>query len=255
MYLARELARRRLLRPTALVSHGARDVLFSRQGIGDSGANRLRTRLLGAVADREGEPIVAAARDVGDDVADHVYREARTLLECHVAAGDVCVVLSSSPHELVEAVSVALGAHHGVGTKAEIRDGRFTGRLDGPFCYGEGKLARLAEQLDDPPLASAVAYSDSRVRPPVAHVGRVPDRGEPRSQAASGGAPAGVADPALPLTGRADCRRDTGGGRRRRGHRHDARGRRHPTGGGGRAARNATPARGGPRCATSASCG
>ena len=40
-------------------------------------------------------------------------------------------------------------------------DGRFTGRLDGPFCYGAGKLERLTAALGPVDLAAAYAYADS----------------------------------------------------------------------------------------------
>ncbi len=38
------------------------------------------------------------------------------------------------------------GVQQGVGTRTEVIDGRMTGRLDGPFCPSDGKLARLRER-------------------------------------------------------------------------------------------------------------
>ena len=52
----------------------------------------------------------------------------------------------------------------GIGTRYEVDgDGRFTGRLDGPFVYGPGKveaMQRFAE-LHGIDLESSYAYSDS----------------------------------------------------------------------------------------------
>ena len=52
----------------------------------------------------------------------------------------------------------------GIGTRYEVdADGRFTGELDGPFMYGEGKVEAMrrfaAEHEID--LAASYAYSDS----------------------------------------------------------------------------------------------
>ena len=71
------------------------------------------------------------------------------------------MVVSASPQELVDVAVRALGAHRGVGTRLEIVDGRFTGRLEGAFCHGRGKLARLWSDLGTADLGDASAYSDS----------------------------------------------------------------------------------------------
>ena len=36
-----------------------------------------------------------------------------------------------------------------------------TGRLDGPFCHGAGKIHRLRAELGDVDLTDAVLYTDS----------------------------------------------------------------------------------------------
>ena len=79
----------------------------------------------------------------------------------HLDSGDFCIVLSASPHELVESVAVALGAHRAVGTRIDIVDGVLTGRLDGPFCYGAGKLEALEREVGRIDLHTATAYADS----------------------------------------------------------------------------------------------
>ena len=52
----------------------------------------------------------------------------------------------------------------GIGTRYELdAEGRFTGRLDGPFMYGEGKLEGMRgfAEAHDIDLAESWAYSDS----------------------------------------------------------------------------------------------
>ena len=67
------------------------------------------------------------------------------------------MVLTASPQVLAEAVAAALGAHRAVGTRLEVVDGRFTGRLDGVFCYGPGKLDRLRAELGSVDFDEATA--------------------------------------------------------------------------------------------------
>jgi phosphoserine phosphatase len=51
----------------------------------------------------------------------------------------------------------------GIGTRGEIVDGVYTGRLAGPFCYGRGKVEAIAElaRWEGLDLAQCYAYSDS----------------------------------------------------------------------------------------------
>jgi HAD superfamily hydrolase (TIGR01490 family) len=161
MALARELARRGLVPRTQLVRHAGRNVVFARRGLGNSAVDNVRTGALAALAGRATCEVVPVAHDVGRQLAAHVYGGARRLLELHQAAGDFCVLLSASPQELVESVAHAVGAHRAVGTRVEVNGGRFTGRLDGAFCYGVGKLTRLHDELGEVDLGTAHAYSDS----------------------------------------------------------------------------------------------
>ena len=161
MALARELVRRGLVPRAQLVRHAGRSAVFARRGLGDGAVASVRTGALAALAGRAASDLAPVARDGGCQLAADVYGGARRLLELHQMAGDFCVLLSASPQELVEAVGQALGAHRAVGTRVEVEGGRFTGRLDGAFCYGVGKLTRLHDELGDLDLDTAHAYSDS----------------------------------------------------------------------------------------------
>jgi HAD superfamily hydrolase (TIGR01490 family) len=134
---------------------------YARRGEVGGQADGLLARLLAASAGREHAPLLALSRSVAEQVARTAPDGARQLVAGHRRAGDLCIVLSASPHELVEAVALHLGAHKGIGTRGEVRDGRLTGRLDGPFCHGPGKLARLRDDFGARPLNLSAAYSDS----------------------------------------------------------------------------------------------
>ena len=161
MALARELARCGFVSRGQLVRHAGRNAVFRQRGLGDAAIDDVRAGALAALAGRAAADLVPVAREVGRRLGSEIFGGARRLLGLHQAAGDFCVVLSASPQELVEAVAQTLGAHRAVGTRVEVRDGHYTGRLDGTFCYGVGKLTRLHAELGDVDLAGAHAYSDS----------------------------------------------------------------------------------------------
>jgi phosphoserine phosphatase len=56
-----------------------------------------------------------------------------------------------------------LGFDGAAGSKLEKRDGLYTGRFDGPYCYRKGKPVRMREiaERDGLDLAASWAYSDS----------------------------------------------------------------------------------------------
>jgi len=160
-YLGRALVRTRVLRPRQLCGFAVRELLFRRRGLSHAGADRLRERLLTMVAGVERSLLIPVVEEAGSAVAGLVPPAALRLVRQHRELGDYCVVLSSSPQELVERVAAELGVQHGVGTRAEVVDGRFTGRLDGPFCHSDGKLARLRDELGVVDLSRTWAYSDA----------------------------------------------------------------------------------------------
>lgn len=161
VHLGRELVRRGTIPPSLVARYGLTHLVFRQRGLSQARTERIVRSLLGAVAGMEAAPLAAAARDVGAVVAEQAHPTARWLVDRHLAAGDLCVIVSASPHELVEAAAAALGIHRAIGTRLEAVDGRCTGRLDGPFCYGAAKLAALKRELGPVDLANATAYADS----------------------------------------------------------------------------------------------
>jgi phosphoserine phosphatase len=50
-----------------------------------------------------------------------------------------------------------------LGTKLEVRDGKLTGRFITPNCYGQEKVNRLKQVLNEPRQAYSIkAFGDSR---------------------------------------------------------------------------------------------
>jgi HAD superfamily hydrolase (TIGR01490 family) len=156
----------------ALVAHGhisrrrlaracAEHALYRRRGSTDAQIERVRQRALSVMAGLERDPIVALADRVAQQLVAGMTSDARLVLDRHLADGDFCVLLSASPHELVESIGRRLGLHRSIGTKAGAAEGRFTGGLDGPFCYGAQKLSALRQSLGEIDTSDAWAYADS----------------------------------------------------------------------------------------------
>lgn len=139
-------------------------VLFKVRGdIGGDTAGNLRQRILGAIEGVERDSLVALNAAILPKLIGRVRPESRRLIELHRRLGRATYIVSASPIELVAPLATALGMSDGIGTRAEVVDGRYTGRLVGPFCYGHGKVEAITdlarwEGLD---LGQCYAYSDS----------------------------------------------------------------------------------------------
>ena len=91
---------------------------------------------------------------------------ARALVRSHLAAGDLCAVVTATNSFVTAPIAREFGVPHLVATEPERRDGRFTGRVAGTPCFREGKIARVdawlaaqGRRLAD--FAQSSFYSDS----------------------------------------------------------------------------------------------
>src|SRR4051794_16786629 len=120
------------------------------------GRDHMRYRLRGATDD-ETKEVLKVARELitGIPAADidrlgvevmasilpRVYPQMLDELYAHQDAGRATFIVSAAGNNLVSALANVLGADGGIGTRYEVdAEGRFTGRLDGPFVYGKGKV-------------------------------------------------------------------------------------------------------------------
>jgi HAD superfamily hydrolase (TIGR01490 family) len=136
---------------------------FVLSGASDETSIGVRDRILGAVKGVRVDDLVALNADIVPKLMERVRPESMRLIEQHRDAGRNTYIVSASPIELVEPLAKALGMTAGIGTRSIITDGVYTGELDGPFCYGPGKVDAIesvaaAERLD---LDRCWAYSDS----------------------------------------------------------------------------------------------
>jgi HAD superfamily hydrolase (TIGR01490 family) len=157
-FRARGLIGRRQLAKAALAQ-----LVFARFGAGqarvgqtaDTGMSILRglpVELMREIASEAWEPVLKPL----------VYREALDLASAHAECGERVYIASAALQELVEEVSNRLGFDGAIASRAETRDGVFTGRLERRL-YGQAKADALVDlaRAEDIDLASSTAYSDS----------------------------------------------------------------------------------------------
>jgi HAD superfamily hydrolase (TIGR01490 family) len=136
---------------------------------------RLRGERLGHVHDAQDralslgtglvvEDVVALGHEIYEQrVAGRLWVETVDLTRAHLAAGCEVWLVSAAPVELVQIMARALGLTGGLGTVAEVEDGRWTGRLAAPFLHGAAKAAAVRDLAERRGLAlqHCDAYSDS----------------------------------------------------------------------------------------------
>src|SRR5919201_1565499 len=68
----------------------------------------------------------------------YVYQEALDLMALHRALGRRVFIVSSSPEEVVKPLAEHFGIYDVIATRAEVKDGKYTGSLE-RYVYAEGK--------------------------------------------------------------------------------------------------------------------
>ncbi|MDH4107351.1 MAG: HAD-IB family hydrolase [Gammaproteobacteria bacterium] len=108
-------------------------------------------------------------------VAASIYPESRALVRAHLARGHTVAIVSSATIYQVAPVARELDIGHQLCNRFQVRNGKFTGSVQRPVCYGTGKLdaaRRLAAErgadlpscffytdgLEDLPLLEEVGY-------------------------------------------------------------------------------------------------
>ena len=107
--------------------------------------------------DRMGPEVMAA-------ILPRVFPQMLAEVYAHQDAGRETFIVSAAGNGVVETLADVLGMTGGIGTRYEIdEEDNFTGRLEGPFVYGPGKVEAMEEfaALHGIDLAASYAYSDS----------------------------------------------------------------------------------------------
>jgi HAD superfamily hydrolase (TIGR01490 family) len=157
----------------------ARRRIVSRGQLARWAVEHLRYRLWGTTDERTAE-VLRAARELiagvpaktiermGPDVMaailPRVYPQMLDEVYAHQDAGRATFIVSAAGNGVVESLAQVLGMEGGIGTRYEVdEEGEYTGRFEGPFVYGPGKVEAMqafaaAHEID---LDASYAYSDS----------------------------------------------------------------------------------------------
>jgi HAD superfamily hydrolase (TIGR01490 family) len=153
--------------------------IVGRRLLASWGIEHLRYRLRGTTDERTAEVLRVARESISGvparslermnpevmaAILPRVYPQMLDEVYAHQDAGRATFIVSAAGNGVVEPLAAVLGMDGGIGTRYEIgEDGAFTGRFDGPFVYGPGKVEAMeafaAQHGID--LADSYAYSDS----------------------------------------------------------------------------------------------
>jgi HAD superfamily hydrolase (TIGR01490 family) len=144
------------------------------------GLDHLRFRLRGATDEQvdalmaeleetlRGVPVSEVANlfpELMAGVLPRVYPQMIEEVRAHQDAGRKTFIVSSAGNDIVEMLAHVLNMEGGIGTRYEVApDGKtLTGKVDGPFIYGEGKVEAMRSFAEehDLDLKASWAYSDS----------------------------------------------------------------------------------------------
>lgn len=105
----------------------------------------------------------AAGRRAAELLSTDIAAYAPGLLDEHRRAGRVLVLATTTPEDLVSALAERLGMDAVVATRYACQGGKYTGRLQGSFVWGFGKLRelRIWAARNHVDLSESFAYSDS----------------------------------------------------------------------------------------------
>jgi putative phosphoserine phosphatase/1-acylglycerol-3-phosphate O-acyltransferase len=157
----REQVKRGQLSPQGLKDLLAAMVSFSRGSLGFSGLMMVSARSMKGFSEQ-------TYIDIGehmyhDHIARLIYPEARTLIDAHRAKGHTLAVISSATRYQVTQAAEELGIEHVLCSRFEIENGQFTGGVERPLCFGEGKVvaAQNLASATGAKLDQSFFYSDS----------------------------------------------------------------------------------------------
>jgi HAD superfamily hydrolase (TIGR01490 family) len=157
MYKAGQMSRRQIARDAI------DQIRFRLRGASDAAVNVLLDRVLAGIKGRRVVDLRRLTPDVLAGILPRVYPQMLAVVREHQDAGRPAYIATAASQPAAEILAQALAMDGAIGTKWEISDGVYTGRLDGAFAYGEGKASRLREfaARQGIDLTQSWAYTDA----------------------------------------------------------------------------------------------
>ena len=96
-------------------------------------------------------------------VSPSIWQGTIELAKEHLSAGDEVWLVTASPEDFANLIAERLGFTGAIGTKAEVKDGKYTGNLNGKLLHGKEKAIAITEltKARGINLKDCFAYSDS----------------------------------------------------------------------------------------------
>jgi HAD superfamily hydrolase (TIGR01490 family) len=172
LHFARAAYRTGMLSRRQLARDAWSNVRFRLRGSSDAATEELKQRILDAIAGQRTVDLARLGPQVLAGVLPVVYQEVLDEAYAHQDAGRPAYIVTAASQELADVLAQVLVLDGGIGMRAEVRDGVYTGRADGPFTYREGKAEAIRElaEREGIDLAESYAYSDSESDLPMLRV-------------------------------------------------------------------------------------
>ena len=187
MVFARVANQRGFVPRRQLARWGWRSPPLPAAGVTDEQTNAVLEVAKRAVAGDPERDVERMAPAVLAGILPRIYPQMLDEVHRHQDEGRATFIVSAAGNDLVKALAAVLGMEGGIGTRWAIgSDGKYTGEMDGPFVYGEGKveaMRRFAERHEID-MEASYAYSDSAQRPADAALRRPCGGGQPRCRPA-----------------------------------------------------------------------
>jgi HAD superfamily hydrolase (TIGR01490 family) len=154
---------------SGMISRGrlARDLYenlrFRLHGSTDERADSVRRRVGEMIAGVPVRELERLTPRVLAGVLPRVYPQMLQRAWRHQEEGLRVYIVTAALQEMADLLARVLVFDGGLGSRLEVRDGRYTGRAAGPFNYREGKVVAMRElaERESIDLGSSYAYSDS----------------------------------------------------------------------------------------------
>src|SRR5436190_13332043 len=164
MVFARVANRKGFVPRRQLVRWGFDHVRYRLRGSSDEQTNAVldvAKRVFAQIPERDVERM---APEVLAGILPRIYPQMLDEVHRHQDEGRATFIVSAAGNDLVKTLAAVLGMEGGIGTSWAVgSDGKYTGEMEGPFVYGNGKgeAKRLFAAMHDIDMDAYHACSDS----------------------------------------------------------------------------------------------
>jgi HAD superfamily hydrolase (TIGR01490 family) len=163
LHWARAAYRAGMVGRRQMASDAWANLLFRLRGSTDEETEAVKERLGEFLEGRRVKDLERLGHQVLAGVLPRMYERMLQTAYDHQDEGRPIYICTAATQDMAETLAGVLGFDGAAGSRLGKRDGFYTGKFEGPFCYGEGKPLRMREiaERDDLDLAASWAYSDS----------------------------------------------------------------------------------------------